>query len=328
MEGEKQLAFFAPFDLTLLGDIHVPQYLDGARQRVGYAGSLLSQNAGEGSSDHGYLVWDTCTFTSSFVSLLNPWAYVNLYCREDGIIEWYYEGSGIERTMNDLPRQGHITLYGPSRDVLDRMKQWILGQTNSEMKHRIFQRLLTMTTRETVNTAAALTTMSQEEKENNHNIWTWNDVVEFVDGVVISSALRHESEIRRQEGRDHILKILQSNYQEMMSRQERTQTCRDWKILSVHAKHLFGYGDVHISMNEGITGIFGKNSAGKSCLIDILTLLLYNKITRFAHGQTIPPEVIHCQEQGASGEERTESAKADRFITCIAFWRCRLFQYS
>ena len=36
-------------------------------------------------------------------------------------------------------------------------------------------------------------------------------------------------------------------------------------------------------------------------LIDIITLLLFDKVTRFVHGQTLPSEIINFGEDHASG---------------------------
>ena len=81
-----------------------------------------------------------------------------------------------------------------------------------------------------------------------------------------------------------------------------------WQLEYLHFGHLFGYGpDNRMDLDKSIpkhtvTGIFGKNSAGKSTLIDILSFMLYGKITRSSHGNTIPKEVIHFQEKTGWGE--------------------------
>ena len=88
-----------------------------------------------------------------------------------------------------------------------------------------------------------------------------------------------------------------------------------WRVLRMEWDHLFGYGPGQsIDFSEmkkqdfRTMGIFGPNSSGKSTLIDILSFLLFNKITRWAHGISIPSEVIHSASNKASGTIWVEMA--------------------
>ena len=88
-----------------------------------------------------------------------------------------------------------------------------------------------------------------------------------------------------------------------------------WRVLRMEWDHLFGYGPGQLidfsemkKQDFRTMGIFGPNSSGKSTLIDILSFLLFNKITRWAHGISIPSEVIHSASNKASGTVWVEMA--------------------
>ncbi len=56
---------FAGYDITILGDIHKPQFLT---PRVAYSGSFVQKNRGEGLN-HGFILWDLTTCAGNFVKL-------------------------------------------------------------------------------------------------------------------------------------------------------------------------------------------------------------------------------------------------------------------
>ena len=95
--------------------------------------------------------------------------------------------------------------------------------------------------------------------------------------------------------RDSIMKIWRDRNQYYSSIQ--------WNIICIQFSNLFGYGEgntIKFPLDEKntIIGIFGSNSVGKSTIIDIISLLLFDKLTRFPHGQSIPKEVIHFKRKG------------------------------
>ena len=71
MEGIP-MSTFDGYDMVMLGDIHLHQYLD-KQKRIAYAGSMIAQNFGETDPDHGVLKWDVDTGASSLIVLDNPY---------------------------------------------------------------------------------------------------------------------------------------------------------------------------------------------------------------------------------------------------------------
>jgi len=307
MEGEKSLDAFHGYDMVLLGDIHIPQFLD-KEKRVAYAGSLLSQNSGEGGYEHGYLVWDTRTKTAEFHAIPNPKAYTSLYATEDGISlfspeknnENFYrypfvneeKEKGDKLFWEKVPTNARITLYGEEREIFEKAETEIEKATRgthtfTSMKRHYYN--LKNSNLVHVNSDLSSSTLSSSTA---HELgWCPKDVDDFLDlqPGTYSEAIRD------------LLK--KTPFQSPIKSNLSTQT---WNILRVEGKHLFGYKDFFLDFENWkaphVVGIFGKNSAGKSTIVDIITLLLYSRITRYSHGQTVPVDVIHRQETKAEGK--------------------------
>lgn len=71
---------FAGYDMTLLGDIHMHQFLS---PRIAYCGSLIQQNFGEGLR-HGMLHCDVGDGTMEFVEIKNDYSFVKIDVDADG----------------------------------------------------------------------------------------------------------------------------------------------------------------------------------------------------------------------------------------------------
>ena len=76
-EGKKTItpSTFAPYDITMLGDIHKHQFL---ADNIAYAGSLIQQNIGEDIHPHGLIRWDVSNCTGEMVSIPNDWSYITI----------------------------------------------------------------------------------------------------------------------------------------------------------------------------------------------------------------------------------------------------------
>jgi DNA repair exonuclease SbcCD nuclease subunit len=75
---------FENYDLVLLGDIHLQQYLN-SKKTIAYSGSLIQQNYGE-SNNKGYLKWDISdrkNITSSYKLINNDYLFKTIYIDEN-----------------------------------------------------------------------------------------------------------------------------------------------------------------------------------------------------------------------------------------------------
>ena len=310
MEGEKTLAEFSTFDMTLLGDIHIPQFLDGEK-RIAYAGSLISQNCGEGGYEHGYLVWDIVRKTATFHPVLNRKAYVSLYIekkvlrlfenKEEEVKKWEFEMEGeswesrAKEFWKHVPTQARVTLYGLEKESFEKVEYWIEKATSSTHTFTSFKRhYLTKSSSVSYNFSSTFSNEKENKEDEQYSTSPWSP--EDVDEFLKNQSVEYSPEIR-----NILVSAPLRNKMENGGRK-----VDSWKIIKVEGKHLFGYGEFELDLEKWsipvVVGIFGKNSFGKSTIIDILTLLLYSKITRFSHGNTVPVDVIHRLQDKAEGK--------------------------
>jgi hypothetical protein len=78
-----KLSMFENNDITMLGDIHIRQYLDDV-MTIAYSGSLVQQTFGELPYGHGGIIWEITDkqIKSKEFDIETDWTYVNFYMDE------------------------------------------------------------------------------------------------------------------------------------------------------------------------------------------------------------------------------------------------------
>ena len=281
--GEKQVSDFEGCDYVLLGDIHKHQYMN-ATKTMAYAGSLISQNFGETDDDHGVLVWDLVKKTSRLHRISNDYAYKDFHATENAQGKILFSHGMEWKEVDDacLPPKGNVKIFLAPDHGLHLPS--ILRKRFPSIKFQ-FQ----------VSNAIASTDVSSTKEK----VEVENDETLLSD--YLAMRWPQESPAFQQRLKKD---LLDDFYQHRLQ----AGSTLGWQLDYLHFENLFGYGpDNRLDLNTSfpkhtVTGIFGNNSAGKSTLIDILALMLYNKITRSSHGNSIPKEVIHFKEKSGWGE--------------------------
>ena len=273
--GENYMENFRGMDYVLLGDIHMFQYMSTSNPVAAYSGSLISQNFGETDKEHGILEWDLVKKTQSLRPLENPYRFQDVYLlpnqqiRTDNTVTFWKDA--------EIAPCGQIKVYATADDIYSR---------------DLFQQLQHTWKKSSFHYQSKRHVIQNDGKDVNV---TQDDVHHLLRDYVESNVSPSLHDV--------ILSELTTEW----TQQERFQVAMQWNIRSIRFSNLFGYGpnnyiDFSKSMDKRTIGIFGENSVGKSTIIDIISLLLFDKVTRFSHGLTIPKEVIHFQEEKASGE--------------------------
>jgi len=280
MEGAP-LSRFHGYDMTMLGDIHLFQYLDGPKKRVAYSGSLISQNYTETDPDHGVLVWDVASGESHLHRIENPYA----YC--DAVLDTpHLEFRGKRYLITTastlaLPSRGRLSIVLTRTKTADDKEALRALATAfphlSIMERSVCREMPSMTT---------ITATSSSQSE---------DVMDPME--ILRSYLETLPE-------DWDRQVLFNVLKESCGKTSEGGSA--WEILRVEFDHMFGYGPGNVLEMKNLPlyetiGIFGDNSAGKSSLVEILVFLLYGQITRYAHGVSVPREVIHFREKKSRG---------------------------
>lgn len=273
--GEKYIEDFTGMDYVLLGDIHMHQYLSTKKPICAYAGSLISQNFGETDENHGFMIWNLRDKKQEYVTIKNRFRYQDLYLLPNNKYKTDNKIYSFEKLS--IASHGHVKVFALEDEVESRI---------------IFDNLKTKWKNATFYYQCGNNDAKQTEQSN-------NDMEEKTEEENIRNYVKQNTP---SEYYHEIYESIMKNYELFKSYHTKLQ----WKLLRMQFSNMFGYGpDNEISFTKNISnqiiGIFGQNSAGKSTIIDVITTLLFDKNTRFNHGQSIPKEVIHFGEKEASG---------------------------
>ena len=268
--GEKYMEEFTAMDYVLLGDIHLFQYMSDKKPVAAYASSLISQNFGETDPNHGILIWNLLQKSQTFQPIQNPYRHQDLYLLQNEIVSTDNVQSSLESA--EIAKWGQIRVHALEDEIYSKRLFSHLQKIHPEANFH-FQRNNKKNTLSTTNT--------------NHMSDDLTSLKEFITENVPSYQ------------RDEVYKYFLERWH------EHEMFPIQWEILTITFSNLFGYGNsnhIDFSSSKNIIGIFGNNSAGKSTIVDIISLLLFDKVTRLSHGLSIPKEVIHVDETNANGE--------------------------
>ena len=257
-KGEKTIDDFKGFDYVLLGDIHVFKYLNDEKT-IAYASSLISQNFSEIDPYHGYIYWDLKNKTSNYEIIENEYHHKigKIYGRNFKIDNIQYDLSDpchMLELNKVIPKKGNIKVFIENNEDIQYFKQ-------------IKQNFKEVSWIEINNT---LINKGKVEKEKIGKV-----EIDIKD--VMKEILKKE---------EYELADLEYINKDLNDRKNsKDKKGSNWELLCIDFSNLFLYGE-HNKINlDGINKnqvilIHGENNVGKSSLIDIMSVILYNKMAR------------------------------------------------
>lgn len=297
--ADKKMEDFKNMDLVLLGDIHKFQYMDINEKKIAYAGSLISQNYGETDIYHGILEWNLSTKESKFHIIENPYRHEKIIVRKMIENDWIVYHSIIEKEIElkkcDIAKNGNLLIY-LEKELEDNEINAFIKKKYPNVK-------------------------CQWKRNYISNVYNDNEnATQFIHELDhINNYL--ESHIKCKNIKEYVYEAI-----EKKCRENRTREQKEWKICSVRFQNLFGYlGEVNelkISDWKGkaVIGIFGKNSSGKSSLLDIICFLLFSKISRHTTN-SIPKEILNFEAKKGFGEIIFEMNNQQQYVIHKTFQR-------
>ena len=259
IEGDVTVDLFDNFEFAMLGDIHRRQFLN-ERRSIAYSGSTIQQNYGE-DGGKGFLLWDiknkddfTCTFHEI------P------HCSPFVTIDW--KGS-VKETLAIAEKEK------PGSRFRIKSKSQITQADTREISSRLKEG---MSAAETVFKSenqfdASEFLLNKDVRDSNlREITTHYDL--------FGEYLKNHN--LTQVERDDIKDLVDKYFSSATSGEEVLRNSR-WEIESMNFDNLFSYGTentIDFTKNTGITGIFGKNTKGKSSIIGALMYCLFNTTDR------------------------------------------------
>jgi len=242
---------FKGHDLSLLGDIHKPQFLD-EENTMAYAGSLIQQNHGEGLT-HGIMVWDLETKKSEFVEIVNDYGYYTFHVDE----------GKITNPNSKVPLRPRLRFKVKDTDS-GTLKQIIAGIKSKYKVQDI-----------SIQKINALNTTDAAKKINFGNIrdveWQNNVITEYLtDEYALDDELLDT--VR------HINRTVHSKLPASTLTRNITWTPKKFEF-----SNMFSYGEDNVidftNMN-GTYGVFAPNASGKSTLLDAIAFCCFDRCSR------------------------------------------------
>ena len=244
---------FNGYDLVLLGDIHVPNNSVGGINTIKYPGSLITQNHSESIyPEHGMLVWDIETKSSTFVHIENEYGY--------GTVD--IDGGKIT-TNGYIPPKPRLRL---------RVKDTTTSQLN-----KIITQLKKKYQIEELSIQKVLSTNDVGKREqitlqNVRDVGFQNKLLE----EYLTAKIGIDSET---------LEVVKGINADINSKIVNPHSIRSsvWIPKVFQFSNMFSYGgDNYINFQnmKGAYGVFAPNASGKSSLWDALSFCIFDKCSR------------------------------------------------
>jgi DNA repair exonuclease SbcCD ATPase subunit/DNA repair exonuclease SbcCD nuclease subunit len=259
VNGEVTADFFDGFDYVFLGDIHKRQNVAGDGV-IAYPGSFIQQDYGE-DVIKGCLFWDIKTKTSydsKFIHIVNDSPFVTIG----------YRGN-IDETftmIDDMPTGARVRI---ASDI----------PVPPTTLHLIETRLqATKTPKEIVYKIADIDAGKSISRDGSAVVTDLRQpkvIKELIRDYYADASLPVDKLTRIDEIVDRYMKSL-----DLASDEDRNY---NWSLDKLTFKNTFAFRNdnvIDFSKSSGITGIFGKNRAGKSSIIGSLVYCLFNTSDR------------------------------------------------
>ena len=269
LPSDVKISKFKGYDLGLLGDIHKRQFLN-RKKTIGYCGSLVQQNHGEGLS-HGYLLWDVPKRKSKYIEIPNDYGYYTLDIENGNVPK-----------VDDMPKKARLRLRVSDTTPSDLKKA--LTYIHSEYGvHEI-----------TINKVGGITT----EKVRGQTI----EVGDIGDTDYQFSLISEYLEQNYAMDEETLLRVKKIN-EEINSQvpEEQYQRNVNYKLKTFEFDNMFSYGEgnkVDFTKLNGIVGLFASNASGKSSLLDALSFCLFDTSSKAFKADSVlntRKDTFHCK---------------------------------
>lgn len=292
IEGEITTDFFDDYDYVFLGDIHKRQNVSG-NGVIAYPGSFIQQDYGEDPMK-GCLLWDIQSSTRydvKFVHIANPSPFITIGYRGDiaetnALIDSMPSGARV-RIASDVPVPP-VTL------------NLIESRLHNEKSPREIVYKITE--------LAGKSGQAVENAKTGLDLRRPDTMKSLVRDFYVEHDL-NDVKLTRLDG-------VVDRYLQSLEKQTGEDRSYNWSLDKLTFSNTFAFrGDNEINFEKlnGITGIFGKNRAGKSSIIGSLVYCLFNTSDR---GSLKNLHIINDKEDSCQAEAQItvkgEKYKIDR----------------
>jgi len=252
---------FKDADLSLLGDIHLHQFLDD-KKTIAYPGSLIQQNHGEKIDNHGLLIWDLKNRISTHTEIENDYGYVTLEIDRGDILE-----------VSRIPKKPRLRIKFVETDAAD-IKKIV---TEIKKKYEVQDVVL--------NRVDSLSNQKSGDRNVEINFGNIRDIK--VQNNLIKDYLDRQFGVD-----DDIADKVYDINTKLNQLLPPTEISRNiiWIPKKFEFSNMFSYGEdnvIDFKNMKGSYGLFAPNASGKSSLLDALTFCCFDKSHRASKGSYI-----------------------------------------
>lgn len=268
--SEIKLEMCRGYDFVLLGDIHKHQYL---APNIAYSGSLLQNTFGESLKEHGFICWDLTNKTSRFHLVENEFGLytLNLYDSIEKILNDVVEKRDLE--IKILYARNDIKYFGDRHKIHEHVENIcsILQKNGKKIWDKIY-----------IDNVEPLDDIVSVENSGE----LMDDLV-FQNSQICSFCRENNKDEKLQKS---IIEFNTQIYHLTHSIQEKKNYFRYFRLKTLYFKNVYSYQEgpnengFHVinfsNLDKMVTGIIGKNHAGKSSILDIILFVLFDKCSR------------------------------------------------
>jgi DNA repair exonuclease SbcCD ATPase subunit/DNA repair exonuclease SbcCD nuclease subunit len=263
---------FANFDLTLLGHIHMQQFLT---ERMAYPGSPIQQNFGEPHNGHGYLLWSATYPQNNELSIIAH-EKIAIY-NPQGYVKFKFQGN---KDITEMPIP--INIKGATIDYSDCTPEFINEQLESLQRKYNIKNIICKDAQ-----------LNCEQNKNVNSIIKINEDIN--DNVIQENLIREflkDKEIKKIKITDKIIEeIINLHKQKTINSNKKLYIKSRWRLKKIKFNNMFCYGPNNFvdftKFEHSISGIIAKNAFGKTSFIDIITYVLFGDINKHLKRENI-----------------------------------------
>lgn len=296
-EGDKYISEMNGMVLCLLGDIHLYQSMNDESPKALYSSSLISQNFGETDANHGFICHhleynsNDVSLSHEYIRVKNKYRFQDVFVTNSGqtIVtdEKRYQLFDNDEFLKEgvIAEHGNLRVYSEKgMEIESRRVFEYLKKTFSKARWVFNNNLMERTTQESLSTATNTTDTSCD-----YNV---------IDSYFQQIQNKFTCDSQMKEAYKYVVRSYQDHF-------ETGNNNIQWKLRTLEFNNLFSYGKNNKvdfrNLDQNTIGIFGPNAYGKSTIIDIITCIFYDKITRMSNS-SIAKEIIHVDETKGSAK--------------------------
>lgn len=243
-------------DLSMFGDIHKKQYLDILHTKA-YSGSLIAQDITEGDGQfHGYLLWNLESMSCEEISVENYHSYHNIN------ITPYIDFDDLDIEINNPTKEMHVRFIWstlPQTRNKDNERK-LIAYIKSKYSNITPLHKNNFIESEKIDVNENINLENITEQSVQHEIF--KEYLEKIgtDSKLINDIIALDEEILKEISIDDSISI-------------------EWDIIKFGGNNFMSYGQLDVDWRDmdGLFQITGKNTAGKTTIMKLISYLLYNK---------------------------------------------------